>query len=67
MPLEKIVRPYTQAEISPPKTTTTPRATNNPARVTLQIGLRGSVKILKTTYNSQASAYDIKTPTEKSL
>lgn len=65
MPLERIVRPYTQADIAPPKAATANRSSKAPGVVRLQIGLRGTLKTVKLTYSATASAYDVKKPTEK--
>lgn len=67
MPLEQVIRPLAQANISPAKATVTPRATNQPGTVTLYFGSRGSIKTMKITTSATASAYDVKKPTEKSI
>lgn len=67
MSIEKIVRPSTQADISPPKGSVVARSTTPPALINLQFGLRGTVKKVTLTYSANASVYDIKRPTEKKL
>lgn len=64
MSFETIIRPYTVGDISPPRVVISSGNGTGPSVITLNIGQKGSPKIVTLSTNASASYYSVNRPFE---